>query len=74
MSVVQLFTKAFHSQRDPRSDEYKAGCLAALRYRAGEADSMTCPYPAGTARADAWYAGTDEGHAIWRDVERARGE
>ncbi len=60
-----LFDAAFSGPRDPRSVPYKAGVLAALRYRVDGA-RMTNPYPVATAESDAWYAGTQEGHTLFR--------
>ncbi|MQY50764.1 hypothetical protein [Rhodocyclus gracilis] len=61
-----LFDAAFAGPRDPRSEAYKAGVLAALRYRI-DGDRMTNPFPPASAESDAWYAGTSEGHALWRN-------
>lgn len=61
-----LFSAAFNVPRDPRSQEYKAGALALLRFKCGKADSLDCPHPPGTAAADAWFSGLSEGHAILR--------
>lgn len=58
----ELFEAAFCRPRDPRSAEYKAGILAALKYRLGETDTMPCPYPVGSVQLDAWLSGTNEGH------------
>ncbi|MDA8140718.1 MAG: hypothetical protein M0036_18890 [Desulfobacteraceae bacterium] len=64
----ELYAKAFTGQRDPRSVEYKAGVRAALMFRlAGVA--IPRPYTAGTAQADAFYSGIDEGHRIFREHE-----
>lgn len=60
MNAERLFKQIFSVQRDPRSPAYKAGVLAALRYRLDETGKPTCPYLMGTAAADAWFAGTDE--------------
>jgi hypothetical protein len=66
MSVAHdLYSKAFSVARDPRSQQYKAGLMAVLMYKA-EGEPMDCPYPKGTALADAWLSGTAEGHVIWR--------
>jgi len=73
-SMVQaIFYSAFSHDRhrDPRSDEYKQGVLAALRYRLTQA-AIIMPYTAGTARADAWFAGVDEGHRLWREYDADR--
>jgi hypothetical protein len=69
--VDKLFDAAFNNARDPRSDEYKAGVRAVLNYRiAGE--RIYRPYPMGTTQADAFYAGVDEGHQIWRAYQEAQ--
>lgn len=62
------FNEAFGAAREPRSPEYKAGALAALRFRLGALEVLSCPYPTGTAPADAWLSGTDEGHRLGREV------
>ena len=67
-----LFEAAFHPHREPRSDAYKAGVLAALRYRLGEAEHVECPHQPGTAERDAFFAGVSEGHSLAREVEEVR--
>lgn len=67
MSKAQeLFDAAFAGPRDPRSEAYRVGVLETLRYRTGELTRNKCqrPYELGTAEADAWFSGTQEGHAI----------
>lgn len=62
-TAKELFAAAFAGPRDPRSAEYKSGVLAALKFYLGEAATVgPCPYPLGSARQDAWLAGTNEGH------------
>ncbi len=51
--------------RSPRSREYMAGLAACLDKRAGLVARISNPYKAGTAQADAWYAGVQEGHLLW---------
>lgn len=66
----KLFLKVFGPQtrREPRSDAYKHGVKQALLYRfAGE--KIKSPYAIGTAESDAFYAGVDEGHLIFRKHE-----
>jgi hypothetical protein len=66
-----LFAAAFgpHSSRNPRSDEYKAGCYAVLSWRTGAVATMPrCPHRLGSAQADAWFSGVDEGNARWRNA------
>lgn len=65
LSVDQLLQTAFYNGRTPRSAEYKAGVRAALEHRIERKD-FDMPYKVGTAAADAYFAGTDEGKAIWR--------
>ncbi|MFZ5514671.1 MAG: hypothetical protein ACOZAH_09045 [Pseudomonadota bacterium] len=64
-TVDELMEQAFERPRDPRSPEYKAGVRAALEYRQ-HGKGIQNPYPAASAASDAFYAGTTEGHAIWR--------
>jgi len=68
-TAQRLFNDAFNVAREPRSVAYKAGVLAALKYRTNEARSVKeqRPYQIGTAECDAWLAGVDEGHRLWRD-------
>jgi hypothetical protein len=55
---------AFAASRMPRSDEYRYGVRALLEFRA-LGGRLTCPYDQGGARADAWFAGVEEGKAMW---------
>lgn len=64
----KLFKDAFSVPRDPRSQEYKDGVLAALKYRL-EGVKIQMPYAAGTAQADAFYSGLTEGHGIYRTMK-----
>jgi len=68
--VEQLFNAAFDKPRDPRSAEYKEGVRATLMYRL-TGDRVRCPYAPQLAQSDAWYAGTEEGHLIWRAHQEA---
>ena len=58
--VARGFAQAFAQARAPRSTEYQAGVLAALRWRF-EGVPVCSPYPAGSAAADAFDAGLSEG-------------
>ena len=60
---------ASHPHRAPRSEAYKAGVLAALRYCLGEAEHVRCPYQPGTAERDAYFSGVQEGHALAHEEE-----
>ena len=65
LHVERAISLAFFPGRAPRSAEYREGCRAALEYRI-LGRSMGPGYPAGCCEADAWFAGVEEGHAIWR--------
>ena len=67
-TAAGLFTAIFHLHREPRSEAYHQDRMAALRYRLGEAEHVECPYEAGTAERDAFFAGVQEGHAMGRIV------
>ncbi len=60
----RVFNEVFSVPRDPRSDEYKIGVMAILILKLDGGERRRCPYELGTCQADAWFAGTDEGHAI----------
>lgn len=62
--AIEIFEVAFSTPRDSRSEEYKSGVLDVLRFRLHETDSLQCRYEIGTARADAYLAGCDEGHRL----------
>lgn len=68
----QIFEAAFDPTRprDPRSEEYKAGVLAALENLENTDDihfrHRRSPYRPGTAGSDAWHAGYSEGRMLWR--------
>ena len=67
LTVDQLFHTAFYNGRTPRSAEYQTGTRAALAFRIERKD-IDPPYQAGTAAADAYFAGIAEGHALWRSA------
>lgn len=71
-TVQQLFDAAFAPERyrDPRSSAYKNGVMAGLQFRINHVKPVL-PYKLGTAEADAWFAGTDEGNRIGGDPELA---
>jgi hypothetical protein len=77
LSVDAIMAERFSGEKypgaTPRSEEYKAGVRAALEYHINDAVNFPpLPYPAGTPQADAWFAGTDEGHRLWRYGQEAR--
>ena len=64
MNAKELFDLAFDKRREPRSYEYKNGVMAILRYKIDGANFAGCPYSVGSASADAWFSGVDEGSRI----------
>jgi hypothetical protein len=65
LSVESLMKAAFFGGRAPRSAEYKAGTRMALEHRIEHKDIVP-PYETGTAAADAYFAGIQEGQLLYR--------
>lgn len=63
--IDRVYQAAFDHPRDPRSDAYKCGVRDGIASRLKVAPAK-CPYRLGTAEADAWFSGVDEGRAIAR--------
>ncbi len=63
LTVDGLMAAAFNRPRDPRSDAYKQGVRAALT-RYVERVTPPLPFAPGTAEADAFFAGEEEGRLI----------
>ena len=61
-SVLAIGTK--------RSTEYRRGILDVLRFRL-VGDPIQCPYRESTPQFDAYFAGSDRGHAVWRTLQEA---
>lgn len=51
-----------------RSAEYRSGALDVLRFRL-EGRRICCPFREGTAQFDAYFAGNDRGHVLWRELK-----
>ncbi|MBK3737646.1 hypothetical protein G3A39_00290 [Paraburkholderia aspalathi] len=64
----ELMKRAFHAPRDARSPEYKQGVRDTLIFRI-EGIRRALSFEIGTARADAYFAGREEGHRIWRALQ-----
>lgn len=62
--VDSMMRRAFNGARTPRSRAYMIGTKELLLARAGF-PTPACPYSAGTAEFDAYFAGADEGRGIW---------
>lgn len=65
MLVETLLRNAFDRPRTPRSIAYKRGAQWALDFRILDVRAPL-PYQPGTAEADAFFAGRNEGNEIWR--------
>jgi len=65
-TAQELYRKAFNFPRDARSEAYRQGVRAALRYWLGETRRLDQPYQLGAAEADAWFSGAEEGARIVR--------
>ena len=66
-----LMKKAFGAGREPRSSEYQQGVLLMLERRLGGTFlQVACPYAMGSASADAFLAGQEEGRAIFQTYSR----
>lgn len=70
LTVDALMSATFDRPRDPRSAEYKSGVKAALEFRINGVP-IKCLYEPTWPHSDAFYAGVDEGHAIWRSATEA---
>lgn len=64
MTAQAIFDEAFKPGRAPRSDAYKQGVMACLRVRVDGLAYEACPYPEGSAQADAYFAGVEEGRQL----------
>lgn len=60
LTAIQIHHRLFAQVRTPRSTAYRLGSLDALRHHLGE-NKHPCPYTAGTADFDAYWAGWLEG-------------
>lgn len=56
-----------------RSAEYRCGMLDVLRYRL-EGVPIRCPYQEGSVQFDAYFAGNDRGHHVWRAMVGGAGK
>lgn len=66
-AVVQaLMARRFSRGVTPRSEAYQCGLLHILRQEIDGVALPRRPYEVGTAEADAYWAGGDEGHHLSR--------
>lgn len=61
----RMMAWAFHESRDPRSAEYREGVRDLLLFKLVE-KSLRNPFIPGTAHADAWWAGVEEGKQVFK--------
>lgn len=59
----RLLDQAFAVARAPRSPPYRLGVYHML-LKALQGEHLACPFKLGTADADAWFAGCNEGRRI----------
>ena len=74
--AYEIFDTAFSKPRDPRSDEYRHGVIDILKFRLHETNEAfgKYQYQIGTAQADAYFAGCDEGHRLAREYLEEQAE
>ena len=70
ITVDGLMAAAFDQPREPRSSAYCCGVRTILAHRIDGA-SLALPFEIGTAEADAFFAGEDEGRLILARVREA---
>jgi hypothetical protein len=61
----ESITSAALATGDARSAEYRAGLLAVLKFKM-RGERIHCPYKAGTAQFDAYFAGNAHGFDVYR--------
>lgn len=71
-TIAQLIDVALKHDT-PRSAEYRRGIEAVLRLKFG-GQPIRCSFQPGTAQFDAYFAGNDRGHAIYRAEAQQRAE
>jgi hypothetical protein len=68
MSTPEQIVDAVLAHGDRRSPEYRRGMLDVLTYRM-QGVRIQVPFELGTSQADAYFAGNERGHAVWRDLK-----
>lgn len=53
---------------EARSTEYRAGMIDVLMFRMRRVQ-IQCPHKPGTAAFDAYFAGNERGHRLWRTLQ-----
>jgi hypothetical protein len=70
MNAIEKIVDAALAHGDRRSPEYRRGVLDVIKYRM-HGVRIRAPYQLGTSQADAYFAGNDRGHALWRALQEA---
>lgn len=73
MTTIAQLVDASLKHGTPRSAEYRRGIEDVLRLKFG-GQPIRCPFQPGTAQFDAYFAGNDRGHAIYRTEAQQRVE
>lgn len=68
VSAPEQVIAAARQSGNKRSAEYWRGALDALRFRM-LGDPIRCPYREGSVEFDAYFAGNERGHHLWRDLQ-----
>lgn len=73
MTTIAELTDTALKHGTPRSPEYRRGIEDVLRLKFG-GHPIRCPFQPGTAQFDAYFAGNDRGHAIYREEAQRQAE
>lgn len=72
--VSEMMTEGFREGRTPRSLQYQYGTRVILGNRLLGEQIPAPPYPVGSCEADAYFAGQDEGRAIFARLREQEAE
>ncbi len=67
MTTPEDVLSAAQALGNRRSAEYWRGALDVLRFRMLGAQ-IQCPYREGSSQFDAYFAGNERGHQMWREL------
>lgn len=69
--IDRLMQDTFGAGRDPRSEQYRKGARTVLECRLLGTPIPPMPYTLGTAAADAYFSGQEEGRAVYLSLRKA---